>query len=109
MNEDVDVQFDLLGRTIKNYNILNYYIINNDIDNINNYINKTKIKIENNIKNYYNYYKEKNNILNLLFFSIETKYSLNNFIEISKYVPFKYFIPQIIEDDEKNKYVIIKY
>ena len=103
----IDEQFNLLGRTIKNYNILNYY--SNDIDNINEYITKKKIKIDNNIKNYYNYYKENNNIIKLLYFSTETKYSLKNFIDISKYVPFKYFIPQIKEDNKKNKYVIIKY
>ena len=107
-NDLADDYFYLLGRTIKNYNILEYYIINKL--NIEDLIKNERAHIENNLKIFYNYNDNKTNLIKILYFSTKKKYTINEFIDIVKYVPFKYFIPQIKQDKKsKLKYIQIKY
>ena len=114
-DEDIEEVFDSLGRTIKNYNILNNIINDNTNNNkkltdaIDNCVLKTKTQIENNIKNYYQCYEDEKNIIKLLYFSTETRYDFDSFEEISKHVPFKYFIPEIKMNENSEKYISIKY
>ena len=113
-DENIDEYFNSIGRNIKNYNIFNDIINKNKeeeniVDKFENLINERKIHIENSIKNYYKFYENKKNIIQLLYFSTEAKYDLESFITISDYVNSKYFIPEIQKEENNNKYISIKY
>ena len=106
-NDSDDEYFELLGRNIKNYNILSYYISNNK--NIEDYINNLKEHIKNKIKLYYDCEQDCSNIIKFLYFSTTTKYNLDKFLEIVDYVPFKYFTPIIEEDKNGIKNIQINF
>ena len=95
-----DEYFELLGRNIKYYNILSYYIsLKKDIEL---FINKLKEQIKDSIKSFYGCEQDRSNIIKLLYFSTTTRYNLDKFLEVAEYIPFKYFTP-IIEKDKYGK------
>jgi len=94
--------YHYLGKNIKNYNILKYYEEENK--NIVEYIDNERYKIEQNIKNYFDWTKDESNLIKILYFSTETKYDIKQFNIISEYIPFKYFFIEIEE-----KYINIKF
>lgn len=104
-DDSYEEYFELLGRNIKNYNILNDYFINQK--NIEDYINETKENIKSKIKLFYNCDIDERKSIQLLYFSTTTIYDLDSFTKISKYVPFKYFIPVIKLDDNDKQYIQI--
>ena len=99
--------FELLGRNIKNYNILNNHLINQK--SIENYIGETKEKNKNKIKLFYECDIDVKKLICLLYFSTTTKYDLDSFIKVAEYVPFKYFIPEVKTDNDNNKYIKINF
>ena len=101
-NNENNEYYHYLGKNIKNYNILKYYEEENK--NISEYIVNERVKIEQNIKDYYDWSNEESNILKLLYFSTETEYDIMQFNEINKYIPFKYFIVK-----KEEKYIKIKF
>jgi len=106
-DEETDHYFDLLGRNIKTYNILKEK--ENHEDELSKYLKGEKDKIYKNIEDYYECDKDDMNITKLLYFSTTSKYNLDNFREKAKYIPFKYFIPEISVNEKKDKYISIKY
>jgi len=94
--------YHYLGKNIKNYNILKYYEEENK--KISEYIDNERVKIEQNIKDYYDWSKDTSNLLKLLYFSTEGEYDIMQFNKISKYIPFKYFIIK-----KEEKYIKIKF
>ena len=87
---------------------MEYYIINKL--NIEDLIITERTNIKNNLTKFYNYYDNKKNLIELLYFNTQTKYTIKEFDYIAKYVSFKYFIPQIRQDKKsKLKYIKIKY
>ena len=107
-DDDIDDFFDSLGRNIKYYNILKEKEKNKN-EEISNYVEKEKSQIKENIRDYYECDKDETNIDKLLKFSTKSKYTLDDFRNKAKYIPFKYFIPKICEDENKNKYISINY
>ena len=108
-NEDKDEYLNLLGRNIKNFNILNNYKKEFELRN---YFQGKKYNIENKIKDYYQYKSNNLNLLKLLSFSTESKYNINEFEKIYKYIPFKYFYPKKCKEIykcEKRKFISINY
>ena len=102
-DEETDHYFDLLGRNIKTYNILKEK--ENHEDELSKYFKGEKDKIYKNIEDYYECDKDDMNITKLLYFSTTSKYNLDNFREKAKYIPFKYFIPEISVNEKKDKYI----
>ena len=108
-DEEKDEYLNLLGRNFKNYNILNNY--QSEIE-IKNYFEREKYNLTDKIKDFYQYKSNNLNILRLLSFSTESKYNIDDFEKIYKYIPFKYFNPKIneeIHENEKRKYISINY
>ena len=93
--------YDLFGRNIKYYNILNDYF--NNQKQCDQLIDTEKENIKNKIKKFYDCDSSKKNIVSLLYFSTKTKYDLNGFLEVVQYIPFKYFEPEIIAPKKEKK------
>ena len=72
-------------------------------------IKEIKEKIRKKIKIYLDCDSDEKNITKLLFFSTNTQYNLNSFLKISKFVPFKYFIPKLIEVEKQNYLIKINF
>jgi len=106
-DDSYEEYFELLGRNIKNYNILNNYLFNQK--NIKNYIDEIKEKIKNKIKLFYECDIDVKKLICLLYFSTTTKYDLDSFIKVAEYVPFKYYIPEVKTDNDNNKYIKINF
>ena len=102
VDDTYEEYFELLGKNIKNYNILNDYYTNQK--DIKKYIDERKKEIQNKIELFYECEKDDKNIIRLLYFSTLTKYNLEQFLSIANYVPFKYFIPEIKSDENNKKY-----
>lgn len=106
-DDSYDEYYELIGKNIKNYNILNYYFTNQkDIDNL---IQKTRNQIIDNIKLYYNCKNSDKNLIKLLYFSTKKNYDLKSFLDVIDFVPFKYFIIKIKEDLKKQKHIQIDF
>ena len=104
-NDEIDEYYDSLGRNIKYYNILDDYYNNNK--NMENSINEIKENIKKKIKIFYDCDLDEKNIDKLLHFSTDTKYNLDQFLEVVIYIPFKYFIPRVEKEKEGKKYIQI--
>ena len=99
--------FESLGRDIKYYNkLMDCLFKKQDIDDL---MKAIKEKIIQKIKLYLGCDKDEKNITNLLYFSTTTKYNLDKFLNIVKYVPFKYFIPKVKKDTNNNNYIKIDF
>ena len=68
-----------------------------------------KEKITKKIKIYLDCDSDEQNITKLLYFTTNTQYNLNSFLKISKFVPFKYFIPKLIEVEKQNYSIKINF
>ena len=99
-DEEYEELYELLGRNIKYYNILNYHFYNQK--SFEKSYDEIKQHIKDKIKKYYNCEDNEKNIMQLIYFSTKAKYNLDGFLDIANYIPFKYFIP-IIKKDKKNK------
>ena len=104
-DDSIDEYYESLGRNIKYYNILNDCFINQK--NMDKLIDEIKQNIKNKMKKFYDCDTDEKNIKNLLYFSTETKYNLDSFLGIVKYIPFKYFIPKIETEINGEKYIQI--
>ena len=105
---ELDEILELYGNNLKIYNILNL-MKNNDKNEINQFINRTKNYIKEKLKEFYKF----NGILNvgkLMFFSVYSIYTIEEFLKIYPYIHFKYFIPKIkINKKTQQKEIHISY
>ena len=101
-----DNKLEKIGKTIKNYNILSF-IYKYKKDDLENFIEKEKIKIKDNILEFFKInadsvigYKD---IFSILTFSVDVDYDANYFKNNIDYLPLKYFNVKIKkEETEKN-------
>ena len=102
-DDSLDEHFNNLGRNVKYYNILTYHY--NNKGDIYKLMEGIKQDIKENIKTYYECNEDERNIIKLLYFSTKTQYKFEHFLDIVKYIPFKYFIPRIIKDKKNELYI----
>ena len=102
-DDSLDEHFNNLGRNVKYYNILTYHY--NNKGDIYKLMEGIKQDIKENIKIYYECNEDERNIIKLLYFSTKTQYKFEHFLDIVKYIPFKYFIPRIIKDKKNELYI----
>ena len=104
---ELDEILELYGNNLKFYNILNS-LKNNDKE-INQFINGTKNYIKTKLKEFYKF----DGVLNvgkLMFFSVYSIYTFEEFLKIYPYIHFKYFIPKIkINKKTQQKEIHISY
>ena len=105
---ELDEILELYGNNLKFYNILNS-LKNNDKNEINQFINGTKNYIKTKLKEFYKF----DGVLNigkLMFFSVYSVYTFEEFLKIYPYIHFKYFIPKIkINKKTQQKEIHISY
>ena len=109
-NGDIyDKYLKKLGYGLKYYNILKYYYSKEKDEDLFDFIDETKLKIRNNILEFFNISKdfkdEASNLKILGSFSTDVDYSKNNILNIIKNIPFKYF--DIIQCENIENFKII--
>ena len=111
-NEEIDEDLEYIGRNIDNYNKFKY-LFNNKKEEINAYINQKKRDIKEKL---YSLFGKKNDLswefsdklYNFLSFSVNSKYSFEQFKSIYFNIPFEYF--DIYKKKYNNQeYIKIKY
>ena len=106
-DDSIDEIYDSLGRNIKNYNIINYnYMNQKKVDKLK---EDLKSDIKKKIKLFYECNVDEKNIIKVLYFSTKAQYNLDQFLGLVKYIPFKYFIPKLLENKKKEKYIQVDF
>ena len=103
INNEYDEIMRLYGNNLKMYNIIKKYKENPSI--LQHYLEKTRKKIENNLKNFYEFNNDLWNVpKKLMSFSVNSQYSKEQFLSIYENIHFKYFNVQ-----KKGNVIYIKY
>ena len=90
INNEYDEIMRLYGNNLKMYNIIKKYKENPSI--LQHYLEKTRKKIENNLKNFYEFNNDLWNVpKKLMSFSVNSQYSKEQFLSIYENIHFKYF------------------
>ena len=103
VNNEYDEIMRLYGNNLKMYNIIKKYKENPSI--LQHYLEKTRKKIENNLKNFYEFNNDLWNVpKKLMSFSVNSQYSKEQFLSIYENIHFRYFNVQ-----KKGNVIYIKY
>ena len=111
-NEDLDEKLEYLGRNIKNYNLLN--LLNKRKINIENYIENEKIETKRKIFSFFGIEEDSawiksEKVYKMLSFSVNFKYSFEDFKMVYDNIPFEYFDINKKKYDNNEEYIEINY
>ena len=104
---ELDEILELYGYNLKFYNKLNS--LKNDKNEVNEFINITKNYTKERLKKFYKFDGELS-VGKLMFFSVYSIYTFEEFLKIYPYIHFKYFIPKIkLNKETQQKEIHISY